>query len=371
MALKLTAGGCNRDLDALRWSGGPSLTTNAMMRIVARSALCLSAKRVGKSGTGDGNVSTVAQTLHLSAINRVRLWFALCGECLGPLMKRLALAVSVFAASAMGASAADMAVKAPRYQAPEAAISTWTGFYVGASLGGEQANASWTTTSISVDAPAFGNPPATVDGSSPRRFSPSSGRYGGFAGYDYQFAPRWVAGIVLDAAYFDSTVTTVGAPGCTISCILGVPGPGADISSVKAKWDADVRGRLGYLVTPNVLLYGTGGIAFQNFSNSITCQTSLTDPLCGPTPVPASATATNNSTRTGWTAGVGVDAKIFENWMLRAEYRYSDFGTWSNSLLLVSPGVSVVTVATNLKINTHIAMIGIAYKFGSPVVAKY
>jgi len=52
--------------------------------------------------------------------------------------------------------------------------------------------------------------------------------------------------------------------------------------------------------------------------------------------------------------------------MLRAEYRYSDFGTWSNSLLMVSPGVSTVTVATNLKINTQVGMIGIAYRFGGP-----
>jgi outer membrane immunogenic protein len=287
-------------------------------------------------------------------------------------MKRLGLAVTILAASAMSAAAADMAVKAPSYYgAPEPAVSSWTGFYVGASLGGEWANANWATTSIGVVAPGFVIPPPTVDGSSPRSFNSSSGRFGVFAGYDYQFAPQWVAGIVLDAAYFNSTVTTVGVPGCTFSCILGVPGPGADGSSVRAKWDADVRGRLGYLVTPNVLLYGTGGIAFQNFSSSATCQTSLTDPVCGPTAVPIFATATNSSTRTGWTAGIGIDAKMFANWMVRAEYRYSDFGTWSNSLPLVSPGVSIVTVATNLRINTHIAMIGIAYEFGGPVVAKY
>ncbi|SFI16655.1 outer membrane beta-barrel protein [Bradyrhizobium sp. Gha] len=286
-------------------------------------------------------------------------------------MKRLALAVSVLAASAMGASAADMAVKAPQYKVPQAIVSTWTGFYVGASLGGEQTNANWATTSIGVVAPGFVIPPPTVDGSSPRRFRLSGGRYGGFAGYDYQFAPQWVAGIILDAAYFDSAVTTAGVPGCTFSCILGVPGPGADVSSVKAKWDADVRGRLGYLITPDVLLYGTGGIAFQNFSSSATCQTSLTDPVCGPTAIPVFATVTNSTTRMGWTAGVGIDAKIFENWMLRAEYRYSDFGTWSNSLPLVSPGVSIVTLATDLKLNSHIATIGIAYKFGGPVIARY
>lgn len=304
-------------------------------------------------------------------INRFKLGVDQWASGWGPFLKKFALAISVLAASAVGASAADLAVKAPPYRAPEAAVSSWTGFYVGASFGGEWANANWRTTSITVVAPGFVVPPPTVDGSSPRHFSPSNGRFGGFAGYDYQFAPQWVAGIVLDAAYFDSTATSAGVPGCTFSCILAVPGPGSDLSRVRARWDADVRGRLGYLVTPNVLLYGTAGVAFQNFSNSATCLTSLTDPVCGPTAIPISVTATNSSTRTGWTAGVGIDAKIFANWMLRAEYRFSDFGTWSNSLSLVSPGASIVTVATNLKLDTHIATIGIAYRFGGPIVAKY
>ena len=74
----------------------------------------------------------------------------------------------------------------------------WTGFYAGVSLGGEDARSNWTTTSVSVVAPGFVIPPPTVDGSSPRRFDGSSGRFGGFAGYDYQFAPQWVAGVVID-----------------------------------------------------------------------------------------------------------------------------------------------------------------------------
>jgi outer membrane immunogenic protein len=175
------------------------------------------------------------------------------GAAWGFLMKRFALAVSVFASGAVGASAADMAVKAPQYKAPLAAVSTWTGVYAGASVGAEQANANWTATSIFATAPGFFLP-FTVDGSSPQRFNSSSGRFGGFAGYDYQFAPNWVAGVVLDAAYFDSTVTTVGVPGCAILCLAGFPGPGADVSSVRAKWDASARARLGYLLTPDVLI---------------------------------------------------------------------------------------------------------------------
>ncbi len=284
-------------------------------------------------------------------------------------MKRFALAVSVLASSAVGASAADMAVKAPQYKAPVAAVSTWTGFYVGASLGGEQANVNWTSNSIVSSGLGV---PFTVDGSSPRRFNSSNGRFGGFAGYDYQFAAQWVAGIVLDAAYFDSTVTTAGVPGCAVVCVAGFPGPGVDVSSVRAKWDASARARLGYLLTPDVLIYGTGGVAFQNFTNSATCQTSVSDPICVFNGAgTAFSTATNSSTRTGWTVGAGIDARIFGNWMLRAEYRYSDFGTWNNSLLLAANTPITTTANTSLKINTQIGMIGIAYKFGGPVVAKY
>jgi outer membrane immunogenic protein len=97
----------------------------------------------------------------------------------------------------------------------------------------------------------------------------------------------------------------------------------------------------------------------------------MPDPVCAGNPATASSTATNSSTRTGWTVGAGIDARIFGSWMLRAEYRYSDFGTWNNSLLLEPNGLATTTVNTNLKINTQIGMLGIGYRFGGPVVAKY
>jgi len=58
-----------------------------------------------------------------------------------------------------------MPVKA--YGAPAAAPS-WTGFYLGASLGAKETNADWTTTSF---ANPFAPPGAfAVDGSSPANF---------------------------------------------------------------------------------------------------------------------------------------------------------------------------------------------------------
>jgi len=282
-------------------------------------------------------------------------------------VKTLALCASILVVGITGAAAADMAVKAPRYDAPAA---SWTGFYLGASLGVKDADADWTTL-------AFANPLAppgffAVDGSSPATYRPLAGRFGGLLGYDVQLDRHFVIGVEFDAAYADKSSTMAGIPGCAVGCLRGVPGPGVDTSAVTMKWDSSARARLGFLASPNILIYGTGGVAWQSVQGSATCQNSFVDAVC---PVLAGnpfSTVTNTTVRTGWTLGGGIDARISGNWMLRGEYRYSDFGTWNNSYVLGAGGPpSATTVATQLKINTQIATIGIVYKFGGPLVARY
>jgi outer membrane immunogenic protein len=129
-------------------------------------------------------------------------------------------------------------------------------------------------------------------------------------------------------------------------------------------WDASARGRLGYLLSPNLLAYGTGGFAWQNIKTSVACQNSLGDPLCFATAGSPFESASNSVTRPGWTIGSGVDARISGNWILRAEYRYSYFGTWNNQASLSNPGTTPTIVGYQLKISTQIATIGLAYKFG-------
>ena len=118
-----------------------------------------------------------------------------------------------------------MAVKAPRYNAPVEAAASWTGFYLGASLGVKEADADWTT--VLLQNPLAPPGAFRIDGSSPAKYQPSAARVGGFLGYDLQFAPRWVAGIELDAAYADKTAAIAGIPGCAIGCIADrrVPAP--------------------------------------------------------------------------------------------------------------------------------------------------
>jgi len=214
-------------------------------------------------------------------------------------------------AMAASAAAADL----PTYtKAPPP--PAWTGFYVGGEIGGKWSDATWTTTSL-FD-PGF---TTTIDSSSPADFRTSSVRAGGYFGYNWQFARQWVGGVEFDIAYSDRTTTVAGIPGCTILCIPGFPGPVLDQSSVRFQSDESLRARLGFLLNPTTLLYGTGGVAWQTVQVSATCQHSVPDPLCLFVAGNPLATATETFTRAGWTAGGGVELLFQRNWMARAEYR--------------------------------------------------
>jgi outer membrane immunogenic protein len=278
-------------------------------------------------------------------------------------MRNLLLGTTALLAMAAPAAAADL----PIYRkAPPPPPSSWTGFYVGGEVGGKWADATWTTTSLSD--PAI--PPTKIDTSSPADFRTSSIRAGGYFGYNWQFAPQWVGGVEFDIAYADKTATMMGIPGCTILCIPGFPGPVLDQSSVRFRSDESARARLGFLINPTTLLYGAGGIAWQNIQASATCQHSVPDPLCNFVPGNPFATATDTFTRAGWTAGGGIELLFQRNWIARAEYRYSYFGP-RDGLLDLSVPSGTSSVGYQLKANTQIATFGLAYKFGGPLVTKY
>jgi outer membrane immunogenic protein len=264
-------------------------------------------------------------------------------------------------------SAAEL-TPAPVYtKAPVAPPWSWTGFYVGGEVGAKLADTTWTTTSLS---DFFTQP---IDASSPRKFDPLGARAGGYFGYNWQFAQRWVTGVEFDAAWADQTETTPGLPGCALpvasSCAPAgahaSPGPGVDSSSVDMGWDASARVRLGYLVIPQVLLYGTGGVAWQQLEVSGTCQHSSTDPDCDHVLGNTLVTLTNSTVRTGWTVGGGVEANITGNWLVRGEYRYADFGSWNNVMNFTVAGEppGEDTARFHLKAITQIATVGLAYKF--------
>ena len=60
--------------------------------------------------------------------------------------------------------------------------------------------------------------------------------------------------------------------------------------------------------------------------------------------------------------GGGVEAALYGNWLVRGEYRFADFGTWSNTLNLSVPNAANF-VQLSLKAITATPTLGLAYKF--------
>jgi outer membrane immunogenic protein len=69
------------------------------------------------------------------------------------------------------------------------------------------------------------------------------------------------------------------------------------------------------LWSPNVLLYGTAGVAYGQVKDTAT----ITAPG-------ASVTGTFKDVKAGWTAGAGVEGTIGGGWTAKLEYLYIDLG---------------------------------------------
>ena len=132
-----------------------------------------------------------------------------------------------------------------------------------------------------------------------------------------------------------------------------------------------IRGRVGY-AWDRVLLYATGGVAFGGFNAP-----SGTSPAVSRLPRRSlSGYDSASTTRVGWTVGGGLEYAITNNWSVRAEYRYTDFG---HSTIYATSFDSAPLGAAGAFVNRHFnenrVQVGFSYKFDTavpaPVVAKY
>jgi outer membrane immunogenic protein len=275
-------------------------------------------------------------------------------------MKRLLIGISAAASLfATGAFAADLAVKQPVYtKAPVYVepIFDWTGFYVGGNLGYSWGRSSDTTTVT--------NTAGTVLFSGADRTDLNGIVGGGQIGYNWQMQ-NWVFGFEADIQGTDEKGThNYTCPTGTCTAPFGViavfPGPALPLAlNQKIDWFGTVRGRIGVLATPKVLLYATGGLAYGEVDSSA---------VVGTTPF-----STVSNTNVGWTVGAGVEGVIGGNWTAKLEYLYVDLGKVSGSFLTTTAafGGGVVTSSYSSRITDNILRVGVNYKFGGPVVARY
>src|SRR5262245_33531626 len=182
---------------------------------------------------------------------------------MGATMRRssiVAIALVSTAAFVQIAAAADLPMKAPP-PPPPVPVSQWTGCYIGVNAGGTWGHMKdeWTPSvanGVQGRALVSANANATLDG--------SGFTGGGQAGCNLQLSAT-VLGLEGDIQYTGFDVRRdVFFPG-----IAGVFLPSNFHEDFSSKWLATFRERLGWLVTPNVLVYGTGGVAVANIKPMI------------------------------------------------------------------------------------------------------
>jgi len=133
--------------------------------------------------------------------------------------------------------------------------------------------------------------------------------------------------------------------------------------SASQGWDSSIRGRLGWLVTPSTMIYGTGGVAFGRVTGTFGYSASEIDfNVCVSPCASVNGGGTWSTVRTGATAGGGVETLIstafgpFPNMTLRLEYRYTDLGNFSENVPLhtfCGSGGTCTSPSSNASINLH------------------
>jgi outer membrane immunogenic protein len=270
-------------------------------------------------------------------------------------MKTIAVLSGVLSLGAVSAaSAADMAVKArPAPPLPPPCI--WCGFYIG--VNGGWAFDGFADQTGNLVAFSAGFAPVVAAGGTPRFLGTNheGGFGGGQIGYNWQ-VNQFVFGLEADIQGGDiGGTSTVIFPGA------GVFAPSVSQGRDHLDWFGTARARLGIASGP-VLFYATGGAAFGEVKTSASN-------IFNPT-IAGVFTGATSDTRFGWTAGAGIEWAFAPNWTVKGEYLYVDLG--SSNVTLRDPLQFPADFTTyNFQHRFDLARVGINYKFGGPVVARY
>jgi len=237
----------------------------------------------------------------------------------------VAIAASI-ATLGISAHAADLGARGLRY-APPAYLPPplpdyWTGFYVGAHLGGAFSS---DNNFSGLDTGSNGN-----------------GRFlGGLqAGADWRFAPNWVVGVEGQYSWLSGSV--------------GAVFPGGFAYTNDQRGLGALTGRVGYTWGPG-MAYVKGGYAFSDNNEHMTF---------GGVPI---GFATSGDHANGYTVGIGVEYMFATNWSAKAEYQYYNFG--SATFVAPPPAVAFGSFTTS----DQVLSVGVNYRinWSGPLMSRY
>ena len=227
------------------------------------------------------------------------------------------------------------------------AVWSWSGFHVGGHAGYGWGDDS-SRMMLQPDTFALGLVPTEVGGVA------SSGYVAGF-----QAGGSWQSGQFVGGLEIDLSATGIKGTATASGFDSNIP-PGALSGIMTDKFDmlGTVRARLGYLVRPDLLLYGTGGLAWTRLEQTLTNVS------------PNFAyTATAPTWRAGWVAGAGGQLRLWNsNWLGRLEYLHYDFGSSGGTYQgFIDPneptGIGIRKLDRAGSLTADVVRVGIDYKF--------
>ena len=288
-------------------------------------------------------------------------------------MKRLTVSAIALALGMGSALAADLPYrKAPLVVPPPPPPLTWNGFYGGLNIGG-----GWEDNNNNNQWNAYFDPNYPFGGTAllpgavpfaPNLFFLPSNQWGsnnggggvvggGQVGYNFQFNPSIVVGVETDfqgtsfGGNNNNNWNTTFYPSPFIN-----PGTGVLNDILIPIWGNNgwnrrgisyigtVRGRFGWLFTPSLLVYATGGFAYGGSSN--------VDP--------------------GWTVGGGLEWMFAQNWSAKLEYLHAELDRNNNNW---GGGFGWNWGNSGNRQQINIVRVGVNYHFNwaqpVPVLAKY
>jgi outer membrane immunogenic protein len=236
---------------------------------------------------------------------------------------------------------ADPGARTAFYKAPVTLPWTWSGYYLGAHAG-----YGWTSDPFNNLALANGVTLSGVD---------SRGFVGGF-----QAGANWQSGAFVGGLEIDLSGTGIKGSASNATDVGGVSAQATQTD--KLDWFGSARTRVGYLVTPGLLLYATGG---PGWARMVTSQDTVTTTVGAVPPVTTTSSVVPNWVF-GWVAGAGVETRLWDtNWLARVEYLHYDFGSGSASQSIPAGGGFVITM-TSGHLTNDVVRAGLSYKFDWP-----
>lgn len=185
----------------------------------------------------------------------------------------------------------------------------WSGFYAVGTLGVGVANAK-------IGFPQSLGVNITADGVGIPGVIPSA-----MLGYNWRIAPRWVIGVEGEVA------------------------PGISTADFRLDWTEVARGRVGYLLTPATLLYGTAGWVGSGIATTAIIDNTVSIP---------------SQRVSALEVGGGVETALDEHWAVRFDYQYAAAQTINNIAVASAGYTGLVSAQTEIQA----ARIGVVYMFG-------